>query len=174
MPQIVIAVIMVVTAVVSTVTQMQAANDQKKARQRQLEIEAKQREMTRLSQDLRLRREARAKEAMILNSVARSGPNESSSFTGAQTAVNSNLARELKFSEQGAVLAKDADAVTAEQIRLDASRQRNQALFSGISSVAKSVGGMAGSLGSSGTNFGSTSGADTGDAFMDQAGGLSN
>ena len=139
---IVIAVIMVVIAVVQMVQGMQAASDQKKARQRQLDIETRQRELTRSAQDIRLKREARAKEAMIINSYTRAGQSESSSFTGSTTAVNSNLARELKFSEQGATLASESDAATSEQIALDASRQRNAALFSGISSSAKAMGGV--------------------------------
>lgn len=142
MPQVmaVAAIVSAVVSVVGMVQGMQAAKKQEKLQKQRLDLEKRQRDLEAARQRATLARQARAQRSKMANSAASQGVLSTTSFAGAFGAVGQNQARELGYLEQGLQLAAEGDSITQQQISLDASIAKRNAISQGIKGVTGAVG----------------------------------
>ncbi len=143
-------IVTIIIAIVGIALQAQAASDAKSAAKKRAGIEQQRVDIARLEAETRrqneiaaLRRQARLKQAAVLNQAAAQNVRFTTPTSGALGAVRANLKREIAFSDQTAALAARGDAITLTQIAFERSAtisRANAALFSGIVSSIGSIG----------------------------------
>ncbi len=144
-------IITVLIAIAGIALQVVAAEDAKDAAKKKAAIEQQRLDVARLEREARrqneiaaLRRQARLKQAAVLNQAAAQNVRFTTPTSGAIGAVRANLKREIAFSDQTSALAARGDAITLTQIAFERSAtisRANAALFSGIVQGIGTIGG---------------------------------
>ena len=133
-------------AIAGGISKRKAAKQTAALEQQRLDLTRKSRELNIRRQRAQLRRESRRKRAQLINTAAaRGGLFTSSAGQGAQ-AIQSSTQRELGFIDAGAGLASQADAITSQQINLDAATARSNALTQTLSGIASGGGTAVGAF----------------------------
>ena len=118
-----VAIVSIIATVASTVSAIQGAKQQKKAAGRRAELERERLAIQQQQANLeearersRLRRTSRAARAALANRAAASNVLFTSTFTGAQQAIGTNVGREINFVSETFENTAQANLLTGQQI----------------------------------------------------------